>query len=525
MKPSKQTKRGALERRLMLLCLPLIAAGLVLMAKMPERIAAMEKQRQYDSDFYEFADLFSEVYATIKDRYVEEVPAKQLFEGAINGMFATLDAHSSWMPPDVSEMLTRDTEGEYSGVGLHISLDEHKILTVVTPIAGSPAAQAGVLPLDRIIEIEGKSTENITMNEAVKKLTGPTGSTVTIKVWRAGEAKPLSFTLKRQTIKVDSVFSKVMEGGVGYLRVTKFQEDTADAMRKALKEFNKQNVRGVIVDLRFNPGGLLDKAVETCDLFLPKGQVIVSIKGRNKTNVHEYKALEEPVCNQPLIVLINHGSASASEIFAGAMKDTKRGVIIGPKGISTYGKGSVQTISQVNKSLDKDKNGDYLPSGIRLTTALYYTPAGVSIHKKGIKPDVGVEIPEGHEIDVLRHGLLGDPDMSKFDNGANRQLKNGKNGKNGDKKNSPGDVLFNDEMDHPEDALGTDEETTTTTHSLEQILNQTVVKPDTAETTGTQAAKDGKPEKPAEFHDLILEEALKRMKTTIVQEESKVRAA
>ena len=395
----------------MVLCGVLFVMIGALLVKMPERISAMEAQSKNDSDFYEFAELFSEIFTVIKSRYVEDVDNKQLFEGAINGMFSTLDDHSSYMPPDDQEMLTKDTEGEYSGVGMHITLDKNRVLTVISPIAGSPSARAGILPWDRIVEIDGQSTEGIGTFEAVKKLTGPTGSQVKLRIFREGESELLDFALTRQTIKVQSVFSKDMGEGIGYLRISKFQEDTSKEVRKALLKFNEENIRGVVVDLRNDPGGLLDQAVEICDFFLPKDQVIVSIKGRNESNNRTFYSLETPICTQSLIVLVNQGSASASEIFAGAMKDTGRGVIVGPEGSHTYGKGSVQTISELRHSLEKDANGDYRPSGIRLTTALYYTPSGISIHKKGIIPDIGIPLPKGHELSLMRHGLMGDPSV------------------------------------------------------------------------------------------------------------------
>jgi carboxyl-terminal processing protease len=402
---------GALERRLLILCLTLVLGGAWMMFQAPPQIAAMQEQRTYDSEFYEFAELFSEIYSEIRARYVEEVPADKLFVGAINGMFSALDPHSSWLPPDDQESLERDTEGEYFGVGLHIQLDKNKILTVIAPIPGSPAAKAGLLPWDRIIDIEGTSTENMPLAEAVKRLTGPEGTTVKVKVAREGAGRLLEFALVRGKIKIDSVFTKILESNIGYMRVSKFQEDTADAARKALEEFNKQGVEGLIVDLRNDPGGLLDATVAMSDLFLPQRQIIVSLKGRTRGSDREYFAREGQLAKQPLVVLVNRGSASASEIFAGAMKDTKRGIILGPKDSHTYGKGSVQTISPLKYSLERDTNGDYRQSALRLTTAKYYTPSGVSIDGKGITPDIGVEISQANELLVSWHGLLGDPDM------------------------------------------------------------------------------------------------------------------
>jgi carboxyl-terminal processing protease len=492
----------------MFLCIVLAGVGVFLLTQMPKRIEAMEEQRKYDSEFYQFAELFSEIYGQIRSRYVENVDSKALFEGAINGMFTALDPHSSWLPPQAQEMLTKDTEGEYSGVGLHITLRD-RILTVISPIAGSPAAKAGVLPWDRIIEIEGKTTENITLIEAVNKLTGPTGTKIKIKVWREGEAKPLDFVLTREKIKVDSVFSKEFEDGIGYLRISKFQEDTAEETKKALKKFNQDGVKGIIVDVRFDAGGLLDRAVEICNFFLPKGQLIVSTKGRIPSSNREYYAVDEQLAKQPLVVLVNHGSASASEIFAGAMKDTKRAVIIGPKGGTTYGKGSVQTISMLKHSLEHDENGDIKPSGLRLTTAKYYTPSGISIHEKGIKPDIGVDLPQGHELDLLRHGMIGDPNTiepaedTKAEDGAST-----------DTEQTTGTMH---QLRKGPAAFPLDDDEQTTGVPLEERLRQKRQAPAEAK----PGSKEAETKQKGAFEDVLLDEAIKYMKAILIYESRK----
>lgn len=409
----KFRKLGALEQRLTVLCLVLFAAFLGLFMRLPERIAAMEKQRKYEGEFYEYSQLFSEIYGSIKDRYVDEVDSKALFESSIRGMFAALDPHSQWLPPDSLTQLEKDTEGEFSGVGLHITLQDG-ILTVIAPIPGSPAARAGLHPMDKIVQIEGKSTEGLSLVEAVKKLTGPTGTEVSIKVFREGESDLLDYKLVRETIKVDSVYHKIIDNEIGYVRITKFAEETGADVKKALKEFNKEKVKGIIVDLRYDSGGLLDEAVEICDYFLPAGQVIVSTKGRKPENSRTYKALQGAICEVPMVVLVNKGSASASEIFAGAMQDTKRGFIISPEGEKTYGKGSVQTISYLKHSLERDDNDEPRLNGMRLTTAKYYTPSGRSIHGTGITADFEVPMTMEQKTALLRHGLYGDPDTTKL---------------------------------------------------------------------------------------------------------------
>ena len=418
---------GALERRLVVLCLVLFTAAIFLFSKLPERIAAMEEKRKWEGEVYAFANLVSEIHSEIKRNYVEEIDSKALFQGAIRGMFDVLDPHSSWLQPSSLDQLERDTEGEFAGVGLHITLDRRGALTVIAPIPGSPAARVGMQSLDRIVKIDDESTEGIRILEAVKRLTGPVGSKVDVKVARAGEDELLEFTIIRDTIKVDSVYYwpqedheppvEGMDGEIGYLRIRTFSEGTPADVKKALKEFNKRDVKGVIVDLRNNTGGLLDAVIRICNDFMPKGEVIVSIKGRREENNRVYKSENDPISNQPLIVLVNIGSASASEIFAGAVQDTDRGFIVGPgssvlypDGEPTFGKGTVQTIMALRNSLDRSDSGEPYTSGMRLTTAKYYTPSGRSIHEIGITPDFQVEMTTEQRIAASRL-LYGDPDV------------------------------------------------------------------------------------------------------------------
>ena len=404
----KKTPARSAEKKVFWLAVVLIVSSFFLMGQFTHAVKKAD-----DDQFWEFSAMFNEVYKEVKDRYVEPVDQKKLFEGALQGMFLTLDPHSQYMDPDSYSQLEKDTEGAFSGVGLQITLRDN-VLTVIAPIPGSPAAKAGVHPWDRIIEIDGKKTEGITLMDAVKKLTGPSGTTVKIQVYREGNSGFLDFTLVRQNIKVESVHSQ-MFGNIGYVRVTKFSDNTTRDLRRVLETFKQQGAKGLVVDLRFNTGGLLKEAVEMSNLFVGRGKVIVSTKGRLKAQNQEFRAENDPVTDLPLMVLINKSSASASEIFAGAMKDLNRGVIVGIKGQRSFGKGSVQTIEELTHSFEKDANGNYKPAAIRLTTAKYYTPSGVSIDKVGVTPDIALEMPKDAEIELLKHGMIGDAPTEESD--------------------------------------------------------------------------------------------------------------
>jgi len=412
---------GFSERKLFIFALLMIVSSFFLMGQYSRTMKKVD-----DDQFYEFTAMFAEVYKEVKDRYVEPVDSKKLFEGALQGMFLTLDPHSQFMDPDNYNQLEKDTEGNFSGVGIHITLKDG-VLTAIAPIPGSPAAKAGVRPWDRIIEIDGKRTEGITLLDAVKKLTGPTGTSVNVTIYRDGESELLHFTLVRKSIKIESIYSKMLDNEIGYARVTKFSDNTARDLRKAVESFKAANAKGIIVDLRFNTGGLLKEAIETSNLFVGRGKLIVSTKGRIKNQNQEFRAENDPVTDLPLVVLINKGSASASEIFAGAMKDLGRGVVLGIKNQRSFGKGSVQTIEELNHSFEKDANGNPLPAAIRLTTAKYYTPSGISIDKIGVTPDIAIELPKGHEGELLKHGMFGDPPTEEDDGDTTKTHFNWKN--------------------------------------------------------------------------------------------------
>jgi carboxyl-terminal processing protease len=328
---------------------------------------------------YESIEMFTDVLSIVKKSYVEEVDTKKLIYGAINGMLASLDPHSSFMPPDMFKELKIDTKGEFGGLGIEITIKDG-MLTVISPIEDTPAFKAGIKANDQILKINDKFTKDMTIMDAVKMMRGPKGTKVTITVMRDGFEKPKEFTLTRDIIQVKSVKFKMLEGGIGYVRVAQFQEKTDEYLAKALKtlkEENKGELKGLVLDLRNDPGGLLDQAVKVSDHFVENG-LIVYTEGRepdSKMKFSASKGSKEP--NYPMVVLVNSGSASASEIVAGALQDHNRAVIMGTQ---TFGKGSVQTIIPLSED-----------SGLRLTTARYYTPKGRSIQAKGIVPDITVE--------------------------------------------------------------------------------------------------------------------------------------
>ncbi|MBW4055084.1 MAG: PDZ domain-containing protein [Proteobacteria bacterium] len=340
-----------------------------------QRSMAEGKGSDYDS-----IELFTDVMAIIKKSYVEEVDTKKLVYGAINGMLSSLDPHSSFMPPDTYKEMKIDTRGAFGGLGIEISVKEG-VLTVISPIEDTPAYKAGIKPGDMILKIDDKFTKDLNINDAVKRMRGPKGSKVILTIMRNGFDKPKEFPIIRDIIQVKSVRFHLMDGGYGYVRITQFQEKTDDDLSKALKimkEESKGELKGLVFDLRNDPGGLLDQAVKVADHFIPAGQMIVYTEGREKESKMQFvakKGDKEP--NYPIVVVINGGSASASEIVAGALQDHKRAIILGTQ---SFGKGSVQTIIPLSDN-----------SGLRLTTARYYTPSGRSIQAKGITPDIVVE--------------------------------------------------------------------------------------------------------------------------------------
>jgi len=327
---------------------------------------------------YERLKLFSDVMNLIQDHYVEEVASEKLMYGAISGMLRELDAHSSFLRPEDYKELQIETKGKFGGIGIEITL-RNGVLTVVAPLEDTPADRAGIQANDQIIKIDGTPTQEMTLMEAVQKMRGPKGTKVQLTILREGERKPLEFELTRDIISVQSVRSREIEKGIGYVRISSFQSGTSRDLARTLDRLEKDSgpLQGLVLDLRNNPGGLLDQAVAVADEFLDSG-LIVYTGGRRESQQMKFEAQKNGTPRPyPMVVLVNGGSASASEIVAGALQDHKRAVILGE---DTFGKGSVQTVIPLNDG-----------SAVRLTTAVYYTPSGRSIQAKGIEPDILVK--------------------------------------------------------------------------------------------------------------------------------------
>ena len=328
-------------------------------------------------DTYDKLKVFTEILSLVQSSYVDEVKSRELIYGAVKGMLDTLDPHTAFMTPEAFKEMQVETSGSFGGLGIEITVKD-RMLTVVAPIDGTPADRAGIQPGDRIVKIEGQLTKDLTLMDAVRKLRGPKGSKVTIGILREGILEPFEVTLVRETIEVRSVRSKDLGDGIFYVRLSSFQERTAKDLDKALEQAQKAVATALILDLRNDPGGLLNQAVAVSDIFLDKDQLIVYTQGRLKNQDLRFTAEHSTGYPKwPMVVLVNGGSASASEIVAGALQDWKRAVILGTK---TFGKGSVQTVIPLSDG-----------SGLRLTTSKYFTPRGRSIHGIGITPDIVVE--------------------------------------------------------------------------------------------------------------------------------------
>lgn len=333
---------------------------------------------------YEELKVFTEALTLVRKNYVEDVEQKDLVYSAIKGMLNSLDPHSAFMTPEMYKEMQVDTKGEFGGLGIQIGIKDG-MLTVIAPLEDTPAFRAGIKAGDKILKINNEPTKNMSLHDAVSKMRGIPSTSVKITIIREGWQQTKDFTIVREIIKIKSVKSKLLEEGIGYIKLNQFQEQTAADLSKAIENLTQNSMNSLILDLRNNPGGLLDSAVDVTSFFLPPDKLVVYIKDRegNKTEYHSSNGASEE--EFPMIVLVNEGSASASEIVAGALKDWNRAVVIGTP---TFGKGSVQSVVPLSDG-----------SAIRLTTAVYYTPKGVSIQSTGITPDITVkpELKEGEK--------------------------------------------------------------------------------------------------------------------------------
>jgi len=341
-----------------------------------------------EESFYKELELFTDALSIIRKNHVSEVKAKPLIYGALRGMLSSLDPYSQFMDPDFYKEMQIETEGRFGGLGMIITIKDD-FLTVVSPLEDTPADRTGIKPGDQIIKIDDELTRGITVMEAAKKLRGEKGTTVKLEVMREKSPELLKFTIMRDIIKVKSIKKSHFISGtkIGYVRIVEFQKRTADDLKTSLQELEKEGLEGLILDLRNNPGGLLDSAIDVADEFIEKGKLVVYTQGRDAEDKRSYYSKNEPILpgNVPLVILMNKGSASASEIVIGAVHDWKRGVLVGTK---TFGKGSVQNIIPLADG-----------SALKLTIAKYYTPEGICIEETGINPDVLVELPEPKEAD------------------------------------------------------------------------------------------------------------------------------
>ena len=362
------------KKTLKFFILMLVGIGIIAIAS----LSISQDERIKKDELYQNIDLFSDGFAIIHRDYVDEVDPKKLIYGALEGMLSSLDPHSQFMDPDTYNELKVDTTGKFGGLGIEITIKDG-LLTVVTPLEDTPAWKVGIKPGDYIVKIDGEITRDITLIDAVKKLRGKPNTEVNLTVFREGENNFLDFKIVREIIKIKDIKDAcILKDGIGYIRLVEFRQNTPQDVRAAIRSLKEQGLQALILDLRNNPGGLLDVAVKVTEDFLEKGKLIVSTRGRKEDqNLEFYSKNKKADLDLPLLVLINHGSASGSEIVAAAFQDYHRAIILGTK---SFGKGSVQTVVPLSDG-----------SAIRLTTSKYFSPNGRAIHGQGIEPDIIVE--------------------------------------------------------------------------------------------------------------------------------------
>ncbi len=407
-----------LRRRFFTLSILSICIGMFLVSS-----SVCAKPRNPEDDLYRQIEIFSDAITAIQHDYVETVPSKDMIYGALKGMLSALDPYSQFMDPDTFKELQVETEGEFGGLGIEITIRDN-LLTIITPLDGTPADKAGLKALDRIVKIEDKITKDMTLTEAVKLLRGKPGTDVRLTIMRESEKNFKEVTITRDIIEIKAVRkAMLLKDNIGYIKLSDFSEKTKSDLDRALEKLAKDGMDSLIFDLRNNPGGLLISSVETVSEFLPTGKLIVYTKGREKNQNIEYRSTGKTKFKDiPLIVMINGGSASASEIVAGAIQDHKRGIILGTK---SFGKGSVQTVIPMRDG-----------SALRLTTAKYYTPSGRTINEKGIIPDVTVK------AEPPREKKLAKKEKNIFDKIERKSKKNNKDNKG---KKMPNGIETEDE--------------------------------------------------------------------------------
>ncbi len=361
-------------------------AAITLMSTQPRLVLSGATAKAAAADTYRQLNLFGDVFERVRADYVEKPDDSKLIETAINGMLAGLDPHSSYMDPKSFRDMQVQTRGEFGGLGIEVTMEDG-LIKVVAPIDDTPAAKAGVMANDLITKLDEEQVQGLTLNQAVEKMRGPVNTKIKLTIMRKGQDKPVEVTLTRDIIRVRAVRSNIKGDDVGYIRLSQFNEQTTENLKKAISDLtakvSKDKLKGYVIDMRNNPGGLLDQAISVSDAFLQKGEV-VSTRGRNAEETQRFNARPGDLTDgKPIIVLINGGSASASEIVAGALQDHRRATVIGTR---SFGKGSVQTIIPLGSG-----NG-----ALRLTTARYFTPSGRSIQAKGINPDIEIlqDVPE-----------------------------------------------------------------------------------------------------------------------------------